>query len=342
MRVGARAAAACLLAAAAAPAAAWVRSSSCPGDPNAGFALWWAGAPPVLSYRLSTAQVPVGCAPAGCANASCGGDFPTLETLVKASVDAWAQARTAPTDPTPCTGLTTAYQGAQTDPVARIQVGVEDGQDLIVFRKGTCADMVPAGTPCLTQGGCGNLYNCWEEAASTGTLALTVVTFRTGNGQILDADTELWDWNGSTSRPTGHYFTCAGPNPPVPTCTGPGYNQEGCVEWDVGSVVTHETGHMIGLDHQTAAPSVMAPTLSGGSTAQRVLKADDVGAVCTIYPPGQPALQQKLPGSCGSSSRASTGCGCTGGGAGLPGLLVLPFLRRRRGVRGVAFADRLR
>lgn len=337
MRVGARAAAACLLAAAAAPAAAWVRSDTCPGDPNAGYALWWAGAPPVLSFRLSTAHVPVGCAPPGCNTASCGGDFPTLEALVKASVDAWAQARTASTDPTPCTGLTTAYQGAQADAVAGIQVGVEDGQDLIVFRRSTCAELLPAGTPCLTQGGCGNLYNCWEEAASTSTLALTVVTFRTGNGQILDADTELWDWNGSTSRPTGHYFTCA--SPPATACTGPGFGQEGCIEWDVGSVVTHETGHMIGLDHQTAVPSVMAPTLSAGSVAQRKLEADDVGAVCTIYPPGQPALQQKLPGSCGSSARTG-GCGCSGGPAGLPGLLVLPFLRRRRG-RGIAFADRL-
>ncbi len=342
MRVGARAAAACLLAAAAAPAAAWVRSNSCPGDASAGYALWWAGAPPVLSFRLSTVQKPVGCAPAGCTTASCGGDFATLEALVKVSVDAWAQARTAPTDPTPCTGLTTAYQGAQADKVAGIQVGVEDGQDLIVFRYRSCAEpgVVPAGAACLTLGGCGNLYNCWEDAASTGTLALTVVTFLTGSGQILDADTELWDWNGSTSRPTGHYFTCAGPG--APACSGAGYGQEGCIEWDVGSVVTHETGHMIGLDHQTAVPSVMAPTLSAGSTAQRDLKADDVGAVCTIYPPGQPALQQKLPGSCGSSSRAATGCGCAGGSAGLPGLLVLPFLPRRRRERGIAFADRLR
>jgi hypothetical protein len=286
-----------------------VRTNTCPDDAGAGYSLYLD--PPALSYKLSTVHVPVGCN---------NQDFPTLRTLVNASVATWASAGSPV-----CTGLGVSYAG---DAPGVSTVGVVDGQNVIVFRTRSCSDpgVVTPGDPCLSQGGCGNLYDCWEDATSQGvaTLALTWVSFDTGSGQIHDADMELQDWNGSTTTPRGHYFTCASSGP---LCT---LGQQGCVWWDVGSVVTHEAGHMIGFDHVTGVDAVMNPTLGpGAANIKRTLRADDVAGVCAVYPPGGGAVRQKLPGWC--VRPPSKGCGCEGGAAGALGWLALvPLLRLRR------------
>jgi len=312
----ARAVSALLLLAGATPAAAFVRTNTCPDDGGAGYKLFLD--PPALTYKLSDLHVPLGCA---------SGDFATLETLATASVATWATARVLPADPRPCTSLTVDYGGPA---AAAKAVGVVDGQNLIVFRTKTCGPPdqgAPAGAPCLTQGGCANLYNCWEDASSLGvvTLALTWVSFETGSGRIADADMELQDWNGKLSPSTGHYFTCAASGPGCDASHAPA----GCIEWDVGSVVTHEAGHMIGLDHVTGVDAVMNPTLNRGPPpSKRTLRADDVAGVCSIYPYGQGAVREKLPGWC--VRPPSKGCGCGGGGpAALGWLALVPFLLRR-------------
>jgi MYXO-CTERM domain-containing protein len=129
------------------------------------------------------------------------------------------------------------------------------------------------------------------------------VTFDTQTGEILDADMELNGWNGALPPgDTGWYLTCAGPG--APACPSPVFGQAGCVEIDVGNTVTHEAGHMLGLDHvcnpsypapydacpRVPSPSgplepVMAPSAVPGDTDKRVLKPDDVEGACTIYPP---------------------------------------------------------
>jgi len=317
----ARAALALLAGLLAGPAAAYVRTNTCPDDGNAGYLLWLPGS--ALGYRLSGVHVPVGCA---------GGDFATFEALVNASVATWASAGA----PSVCTGLAVAYGGVQPDAQAGIRVGAVDGQNLIVARTGSCdpardpASPVPRGAACLTQGGCGNLYNCWEDVSAAGiqTLALTWVSFDTGSGRITDADMELQDWNGSTATPTGHYLTCAASGALCDSLPGGPWGLQGCVEWDLGSVVTHEAGHMIGLDHVTGIDAVMNPSLSPGNTTKRVLRPDDVAGACAVYPAGGQPSQVKLSGWC--VKPASKGCGCGSGGPASLAWLLAPLLLRRR------------
>jgi hypothetical protein len=212
-----------------------------------------------------------------------------------------------------------------------------------VFRSGVCATINDSLCQQTDLSQCVQKYNCWEHDASTGaggTIALTTVTYDTGTGEIVDADMELHGWNGQTGASTsGWYFTCPGSGS---TCTAKG--QTGCVDMDIGNTVTHEAGHMLGLDHVCTGTSpapgvgdcpalpfpVMAPTASEGDVDKRILKPDDIEAVCTVYPNGRPTLlgaattappyPTQPVGSapaCPTSSPGGTpGSGNTGGGCG--------------------------
>ena len=52
----------------------------------------------------------------------------------------------------------------------------------------------------------------------------------------------------------------------------------------IQSVMTHEVGHMLGLDHSGLISSVMAPFAIQDQTDQRVLLYDDIAGVTEIYP----------------------------------------------------------
>ncbi len=54
--------------------------------------------------------------------------------------------------------------------------------------------------------------------------------------------------------------------------------------FDIQSVLTHEVGHMLGLDHSGLVSSVMAPFAIQDQTDQRVLLRDDIAGVSEIYP----------------------------------------------------------
>ena len=54
--------------------------------------------------------------------------------------------------------------------------------------------------------------------------------------------------------------------------------------FDIQSVLTHEVGHMLGLDHSGLISSVMAPFAIQDQTDQRVLLRDDIAGVSEIYP----------------------------------------------------------
>lgn len=53
---------------------------------------------------------------------------------------------------------------------------------------------------------------------------------------------------------------------------------------DLASIMLHEAGHFLGLDHSRADESVMQAALQVGEFRQR-LSADDEAAICAAYPP---------------------------------------------------------
>jgi hypothetical protein len=101
----------------------------------------------------------------------------------------------------------------------------------------------------------------WSYTGIDNTLAKTTVTYDTDTGEILDADIEL---NHAYNE-----FT-----------TGDDY-----VAYDLQSILTHEFGHFIGLDHTDDLSATMNPGYQEGTTELRTIAEDDEAAVCTAYPP---------------------------------------------------------
>lgn len=103
----------------------------------------------------------------------------------------------------------------------------------------------------------------WPHHDSSNTLALTTVTFNPDTGEIYDADMEI---NTHDQKVTV--------NDPVPP---DGY--------DFASIVTHETGHFLGLAHSGDIRATMYANYQPGTTAMRNLTSDDVAGICSIYLP---------------------------------------------------------
>ncbi len=94
------------------------------------------------------------------------------------------------------------------------------------------------------------------------TLALTTVTYELDTGAIYDADMEI--------NTADNDFTLGDTN----------------VDFDLLSIVTHETGHFLGMAHTHDPNATMWPSYDEGTIALRDLSADDIAGICSIYPPG--------------------------------------------------------
>ena len=109
----------------------------------------------------------------------------------------------------------------------------------------------------------------WPHSDVNNTLALTTVTFNPETGEIYDADMEVNTFQQKVAL-----------TDPVPS---DGY--------DFASIVTHETGHFLGLAHSGDSHATMFAHYQPGSTAMRNLTSDDVAGICSVYQPnGQRTL----------------------------------------------------
>lgn len=99
----------------------------------------------------------------------------------------------------------------------------------------------------------------WTHGAQT--LGLTTTSFYTTSGQIIDGDMELN--NGATWKVGG----------------ASGF------QVDVESIVTHEAGHFLGLNHSSPTTAVMYAFYDGqAGEIKRALTSFDIDDVCTVYP----------------------------------------------------------
>jgi hypothetical protein len=95
-------------------------------------------------------------------------------------------------------------------------------------------------------------------------LGLTTITFNPDTGEIYDADMAI---NSGVNVPLSL-------GDPVP---------EG--GYDFQSIITHETGHFLGMAHSGNDTATMFAHYTQGTTWMRSLSTDDTDGICSIYLP---------------------------------------------------------
>jgi hypothetical protein len=186
-------------------------------------------------------------------------------------------------------------------------------ENLLIFRKGSCKKTVSSSDACWQSNSCGNIYNCWQYDDSA--LAVTLTTFLSSTGQLLDADVEI----------NSNYTYAVNKTPPC----------KNCFFEELEAVMVHEIGHMLGLGHSHKSGSTMYPTLASGFKESYALDADSAQFVCDVYP--KDCLTQECSSGAGSSAyhaAPSSGCAVSLASDSLAlalGVVVLLLRRPRRG-----------
>jgi hypothetical protein len=103
----------------------------------------------------------------------------------------------------------------------------------------------------------------WPHDDANNTLGLTTITFDPDTGEIYDADMEI--------------------NATVPLTVSDPVPKDG---YDLQSIITHESGHFLGMAHSGDNYATMYAIYVHGTTTMRTLHDDDREGICSIYPPG--------------------------------------------------------
>jgi MYXO-CTERM domain-containing protein len=121
--------------------------------------------------------------------------------------------------------------------------------------------------------------------------ALTTVWHNRSTGEVYDADIEI-------NEDIGVYTEC---DP-----------RDGCDDGriDLANVLTHEIGHFFTIAHSDNNISTMWWMADPGDIDKRVLRTDDVNAICSVYPPGS------LTAACDFLERGGFSGECGGGDGG--------------------------
>jgi hypothetical protein len=239
--------------------------------------------------------------------------------IARRSAAAWGGAQLG------CTDVAVAMEAGRADTPAAAGL---DGRNVLVFRLDDWCRTYRDGEP--PSGVCRAPY-------AQGALALTTVFMDTRNGKIVEADVEV----------NGLHYTWVDLDDPASAA------RDGNLQ-DLENTLTHEIGHVLGLDHtclldgDDAAPApdhrgllqprceaasaeqkaaTMFPEAAPGNRELRTLASDDVAAICAIYPLGSASAAPE--GGCAFARRP-------GGGGGLPvaigaALALALGLARRRG-----------
>jgi hypothetical protein len=187
--------------------------------------------------------------------------------------------------------------------------------NIVTFRERSCFEVVSAEDACWADESCGNQYRCWEHG--DGTIGLTTSTFSFRDGRVLDSDIEL---NG------GFLFTTVD----SPLCERAPATD--CVATDLENTMTHEIGHVVGLDHVSTPGSTMEATAPPGETRKRNIDPGSAAGFCSIYPRGQPPTQCLMDPEAGVALEAEgrgTGCAAAPGSLALGAVLSALALARR-------------
>jgi hypothetical protein len=102
----------------------------------------------------------------------------------------------------------------------------------------------------------------WPHDDQYNTLGLTTITYDPDTGEIYDADMEI--------------------NATVPLSLGDPVPAGG---YDLMSIITHESGHFLGMAHSGDVHATMYAIYTQGDTTMRDLTADDISGLCSIYLP---------------------------------------------------------
>lgn len=190
-----------------------------------------------------------------------------------------------------------------------------DSENVITFREKLCDEVVPDTDDCLLNNTCGNMHRCWQHDHVT--IALTTSSYLTRSGVVIDSDIEM---NAAL-----YLFTTVS----SPPCNE-GTESARCVASDIQNTLTHEIGHVVGLDHSLYESSTMYSSAALGETLKRVIDVGTAEGFCWTYPTGKPPLpcdeqaQQRL------KVKATTTCAVAPVALALWPLALWPLRRRRR------------